>query len=82
VEGFVLIEAGVGAQFVRPVRNIGERSAAKKARHLGLRDGRQVALRYFRNDAVAGGAPGMRGRGEHYLKEQAQRERASENRIV
>jgi hypothetical protein len=24
----------------------------------------------------------MRGRGEHYLKEQAQRERASENRIV
>ena len=82
VEGLVLIETEVGAQFVGPVGDIGERPAAKKARHLGLCGGRQVALRYLRDDAVASGSPRMRGRGEHYLKEEAQSEHASGNGIV
>src|SRR6185295_6062561 len=63
VEGFVLIETGIGTQLVRPVCDIGESPSAQKERHLGLRSRRQVALRYLRDDAVPGGSPGMRGRG-------------------
>ena len=69
MERLVLIKTRVGPQFVGPVRDVGESSAVQKLRRPGLRSGRQVTLRYLSDDAVTGGTPRMRGRGNQIEKQ-------------